>query len=341
MHAQVILTDGASEADVAFYFVHWLTDLAGAVPNPLHGSEKFVTQFPHFVLDSFITSFPLIHRLAHMSETDVFEEYLHQRWEELRADLGELPTGDDTIALARLVVQAQSLREQLSVAAAYRSQLSTADRATLAMEMALTGIEGQRYKSVLSDFGSHSPAFLVYYSPAFLRTVSKSNPLAALQILAVIYRSARELFPFALPKPTTSSPSGTHGGATGSGSGGGSSFTSGGSNDTTTPPVIARRGSRELNSSFVPLTSGTVTVRIDQIKDMDTEKLLEAHAAGDKWYIARCNPLEAVVVRHNPTTQLVLPAELDESAHNFREMAVVDAFLPVPLVPLNSSTMVV
>ena len=52
------------------------------------------------------------------------------------------------------------------------------------------------------------PAFLVYYSPAFLRTVAKSHPLAALQILACIYRGARELWPFdtrdgASPSPTT------------------------------------------------------------------------------------------------------------------------------------------
>ena len=39
---EVIARDGASTQDVAFYFVHWLTDLAGAEPVPLHGSEKFV-----------------------------------------------------------------------------------------------------------------------------------------------------------------------------------------------------------------------------------------------------------------------------------------------------------
>ena len=71
----------------------------------------------------------------------------------------------------------------------------------------------------------------------------------------------------------------------------------------------------------------------DQIKDLDTDKLLEAHQAGDKWYIARCNQLEAVVVRHNPTMQPVLPAELDESLHNFREMDVVGALLPQPVSP--------
>lgn len=37
--------------------MHWLTDLAGAVPTPLEGSEKFVLQFPRPVLGSFIKSF--------------------------------------------------------------------------------------------------------------------------------------------------------------------------------------------------------------------------------------------------------------------------------------------
>ena len=39
---EVILKESVRDADVAFYFVHWLTDLAGAEPTPLEGSEKFV-----------------------------------------------------------------------------------------------------------------------------------------------------------------------------------------------------------------------------------------------------------------------------------------------------------
>ena len=46
---EVIATGGAAHADIAFYFVHWLTDLAGAEPSPLAGSEKFVLKFPHAV----------------------------------------------------------------------------------------------------------------------------------------------------------------------------------------------------------------------------------------------------------------------------------------------------
>jgi hypothetical protein len=80
-----IMEGGVREADVAFYFVHWLSDLAGAVPTPLQGSEKFVCHFPHFVLSSFIHSFPIVHQLASKSETQVLEDYLHTRWDERSA----------------------------------------------------------------------------------------------------------------------------------------------------------------------------------------------------------------------------------------------------------------
>ena len=49
---QVVLARGLTESDVAFYFVHWLTDLAGAEGAPLAGAEKFVIKFPHAVLNS-------------------------------------------------------------------------------------------------------------------------------------------------------------------------------------------------------------------------------------------------------------------------------------------------
>ena len=44
---QVIASEGVAAEDISFYFVHWVTDLAGAVPSPLEGSEKFVLKFPH------------------------------------------------------------------------------------------------------------------------------------------------------------------------------------------------------------------------------------------------------------------------------------------------------
>ena len=50
---QLIESGGMSAADVAFYFVHWLTDLAGAEGAPLAGAEKFVIKFPHDALNSY------------------------------------------------------------------------------------------------------------------------------------------------------------------------------------------------------------------------------------------------------------------------------------------------
>merc|ERR1739838_138697 len=52
----IIVKGRASEADISFYFVHWLTDLAGAEPyhsRPWPGAEKFVAKFPMKVLMAF------------------------------------------------------------------------------------------------------------------------------------------------------------------------------------------------------------------------------------------------------------------------------------------------
>lgn len=64
----------------------------------------------------------------------------------------------------------------------------------LSHEMALTGCEGQSY--TLHSHEQGGPVFLVYYSPAFMRTAAKSNAYGGLRILAEIYRQARSLWPF-------------------------------------------------------------------------------------------------------------------------------------------------
>ncbi|CAK8988369.1 unnamed protein product, partial [Durusdinium trenchii] len=60
-----------SSKDVAFYFVHWFADLAGAEASPLTGCEKFVLKFPLHVLSSFIDSFPVVWKLGPLTETQV------------------------------------------------------------------------------------------------------------------------------------------------------------------------------------------------------------------------------------------------------------------------------
>ena len=79
--------------------------------------------------------------------------------------------------------------------------------------MALTGFVDQSYTAAAA-FSGLGPAFLLYYSPAFLRTVAKNAPLAALQILATIYRGARyahryEAYPTTPWDPATLKPHAT------------------------------------------------------------------------------------------------------------------------------------
>jgi len=66
--------------------------------------------------------------------------------------------------------------------------------------MALTGVSGEQYQRSPHLGG---PAFLVYYSPAFLRQSSRDSKGARLALaqLAATYRTARSLFPFN-PKDT-------------------------------------------------------------------------------------------------------------------------------------------
>merc|ERR1719229_1967296 len=59
------------KSDIAFYFVHWLTDLAGAEPTPLGGCEKFVVKFPLAVLSSFLHSFEFVKQITQKTETEV------------------------------------------------------------------------------------------------------------------------------------------------------------------------------------------------------------------------------------------------------------------------------
>ncbi|CAE7411965.1 unnamed protein product [Symbiodinium natans] len=83
----------AGAPDVALYFVHWLTDLAGAEPTPLGGCEKFVIKFPLHVLNSFLQSFKFIEGIASQTETQVMEKYLKYRWADHVPSLGDAPQG--------------------------------------------------------------------------------------------------------------------------------------------------------------------------------------------------------------------------------------------------------
>eukprot|EP00326_Haptolina_ericina_P043239 CAMPEP_0181257476 /NCGR_PEP_ID=MMETSP1096-20121128/50265_1 /TAXON_ID=156174 ORGANISM="Chrysochromulina ericina, Strain CCMP281" /NCGR_SAMPLE_ID=MMETSP1096 /ASSEMBLY_ACC=CAM_ASM_000453 /LENGTH=613 /DNA_ID=CAMNT_0023355797 /DNA_START=93 /DNA_END=1934 /DNA_ORIENTATION=- len=238
---QVILKDTVVAADVAFYFVHWLTDLAGAEPSPLEGSEKFVLKFPMVVLASFIKSFSVINELAHKTETEVMEDYLVSYWDEA-GFLGPMPVGSEAIAVMRLIVQAQTADKQVPIPNAFRG-LSQEDKQVLSEEMARTGAANQDYnRSTPKTPGG--PAFLIYYSPAFVRKLTPDSTENALALLAEVYRRARRLWP------------------------------------------------------LDPNANTTVTVRIDQIKELTLQEIQAVYAVGDSWLLSRRNDLEAVVERH-------------------------------------------
>jgi len=184
------------QRDVAFYFVHWLTDLAGAEPTPLAGCEKFVTKFPLPVLNSFLRSFEFVEKITSHSETEVMEEYLKVRWAEACPSPGPQPTGDSAIAKMRLLCMAQI--NAVAIVKAF-DQLVEEDREVLSLEMGRTGCACQGYSAGLVPQAASTrlegPAFLVYYGPAFLQSLGTDSPVGRLAILAEIYRCARTLWP--------------------------------------------------------------------------------------------------------------------------------------------------
>lgn len=187
-------------ADVAFYFVHWLTDLAGAEPTPRAGCEKFVAKFPLQVLNSFVRSFEYVEKIANSTETQVVEQYLKMRWTE--ADLGEpIPMGASAIAKMRLLCMAQT---NASVIVRAYDALDESDVEVLNFEMALTGCLSQNYSPDLCPTEAVNqpcgPAFLVYYGPAFLQNLGADPPAERLSLLAEVYRCARVLWPATVSK---------------------------------------------------------------------------------------------------------------------------------------------
>jgi len=234
-------TEAAAEADVAFYFVHWLTDLAGAEPSgggPMCGSLKFTTKFPHTVLTTFVRSFPIVQRLAELSCTELNEAFLSEWWPE--ALLGPPPEGATSIALKRLVVQAQTVPVQQAVHRAFLA-LPPAEVQTLAEEMARTGRAGESYSATphIRDAG---PAFLVYYGPALLRKAATEQSAVGLRSLTEIYRAARQLW-----------------------------------------PLSAEHAAR------------TVTLRVDLLKAVETEQIVETYTKGQAWCLKRASELEGAV----------------------------------------------
>jgi len=190
------LRSGAAAEDIGLYFLHWVTDLAGAEATPLGGAEKFVLKFPHAVLASFLWSIPFLGKLKSSSETEVVEEYLQARWTAIAPDLS-VPEGSDAIACMRLAVMAQG---DAKVIDAFHS-LPSEDRRCLAAELSRTGCRGQHYSAGVSErLGNETggPALLVYYGPALLQKHAQSTEqdmCTALRVLVEVLRAARQLWP--------------------------------------------------------------------------------------------------------------------------------------------------
>mmetsp|Transcript_57230 Transcript_57230/g.134227 ORF Transcript_57230/g.134227 Transcript_57230/m.134227 type:complete len:868 (-) Transcript_57230:156-2759(-) len=182
--------------DIALYFVHWITDLAGAEPTPLSGCDKFVVKFPLPVLNSFLRSFEFVERLCVETETEVNEDYLKTRWVEQQPSRGASPTGPTAVAKMRILCMSQS--NAAKILDAFEA-LPREDQSVLAEEMSRTGVQGQSYSANLVPKevyqNARGPCFLLYYGPALLQGLCGDSPSRRLKLLAELYRRARMLWP--------------------------------------------------------------------------------------------------------------------------------------------------
>ena len=125
------------------------------------------------------------------------------------------------------------------------------------------------------------------------------------QILAEIYRAAREIWPSYDKKKLLAQEE--------AGSFGPGLFSTAGSAN--------NRGSGISRQRMIALADAsantTVTIRIDQLKDLAPDAMRSAHQAGDRWFISKRNKVEGVVVRQNLSD--VMPADLTPPAE-FREL---------------------
>jgi hypothetical protein len=189
---EIIRAGGARPEDVAFYFTHWFTDLAGAEPCPQEGCEKFVLKFPQKVFQSFLNSFSIVKELSLKTETEVYEDYLQWRWDS--SGLGEShyssPEGFGSIAKMRLVVMAQGDSQRI---VDDFDMCSPSIANTLSAELARTGCAGQTFRR--DSPGPGGPAILVYYGPALMQKAGAIDPKGAMAVLADVLRKGRTLFP--------------------------------------------------------------------------------------------------------------------------------------------------
>mmetsp|Transcript_69547 Transcript_69547/g.166772 ORF Transcript_69547/g.166772 Transcript_69547/m.166772 type:complete len:921 (-) Transcript_69547:58-2820(-) len=186
----------ASESDVSFYFVHWITDLAGAEAygeRPWPGAEKFTLKLPPHVLMSFLNSFSFVEQLAESSEVQVMEDYLQHRFRTLKLQMPAQLGPEFFIASARLALMAQGFEQHVLAAL---ELLVDDDKETLAAELSRTGCREQ-FTNAPPQVANRTlgPAILIYYAPALLQNAGMHEAQGALIILAAVFRAARVIFP--------------------------------------------------------------------------------------------------------------------------------------------------
>merc|ERR1740138_1640285 len=174
---RVVASGQASPQDLAFYFTHWFTDLAGAEPFPQEGCEKFVLKFPKAVLNQFLLSFSIVQNISTGTECRVYEDYLVWRWDSHKPSLGPAPQGKGAIAKMSLVTMAQG--DSAAVLQAL-DRLPADDREVLIDEMSNVDIWNQHWAREQSEM--KGPAILVYYAPALMQKAGKEDPLKELSL---------------------------------------------------------------------------------------------------------------------------------------------------------------
>lgn len=244
--------------DVAFYFVHWFADLAGAEPFPMQGCEKFVLKFPLPVLTNFIDSFPVVWNLGPKTETQVYQDYLEWRWGRADCSLGPVPSDPFRVAKMRLVVMSQG--DALEVLRSF-SDLPPRDQETLAEELSLTGCCDQSFSQ--NQQKQRGPAILLYYGPALMQKAGSADPYNTMRIIAEIFRTARQLWPL---------------------------------------------------SEDQQLADQTTILRIDALKELSAQEILDNHSQGKSHYaILRNGQKDGQIRSFSPAKEK--PKELDGSVN--------------------------
>lgn len=188
---KIIRNGSASQADINFYFIHWLTDIAGAEPfgdRFWPGCEKFTLKFPTKVLAAFLDSFRFVDGLATQSEVEVMQDYLSSRMRDIGIDSTLQEKGH--VALARLCLMAQGFEHEM---AKCFKLLPDDDFRVLSDELSRSGCT-EKFQGPPSDLEG-GPAVLIYYAPALVQKGGATECILSLRILAELFRASRKLFP--------------------------------------------------------------------------------------------------------------------------------------------------